>query len=154
MRIAIAGASGFIGSAICDELRRGGHTVVTIGRTRSAAPPDIVWDPSRKQLESRALEGCEAVVNLAGASIAQRWTESTKREILSSRLDSTSLLATTLAALSEKPRVFISTSAVGFYGNTGDKRIDEYSPKGSGFLSDVVAAWEGLPILRVRRGFR
>ncbi|MEP7345100.1 MAG: TIGR01777 family oxidoreductase [Gemmatimonadaceae bacterium] len=143
MRIAIAGASGFIGSAIVDELSRGGHTVVSIGRARSSAPPDIVWNPARKQLEPSALEGCDAVVNLAGANIGQRWTESHKREILSSRVDSTSLLSTTMAVLSQTPRLFISASAVGFYGDTGDRRVDEYNPRGSGFLADVVAAWEG-----------
>jgi hypothetical protein len=142
MRIAIAGASGFIGRAIVDELRRAGHTVVTIGRTRPSSPPDVVWDPARGQLQPAALEGCQAVVNLAGVSIAQRWTESHKREILSSRIESTTLLAKTMAALSDRPLVFLSTSAVGYYGDTGDRRVDEYTSKGSGFLADVVAEWE------------
>lgn len=150
-----------IGRAIADEMRRGGHAVVTIGRARSDAPPDIPWDPARKQLNPNALEGCDAVVNLAGATIGQRWTESHKREILSSRVDSTTLLATTIAGLSQKPAIFISTSAVGFYGDTGDREVDEHSPKGSGFLSDVVEVWEGaadparragIPVLHPRCG--
>ena len=154
MRIAVAGASGFIGHAIGDELRRGGHTVVTIGRARSLSPPDVVWNPARKELSPGALDGCDAVVNLAGASIAQRWTESHKREILSSRIESTTLLAETMAALPQKPRVFLSTSAIGYYGNTGDRRVDEYSPRGSGFLADVVAAWEAAADPARRAGIR
>ena len=154
MRIAIAGASGFVGHAVGMELRRGGHSIVTIGRARSGTPPNFVWDPARKELRPDALDGCDAVVNLAGASIAQRWTESHKHEILASRIESTTLLAETMAALTQKPRLFLSTSAVGFYGNTGDRRVDEYSPKGSGFLADVVSAWEAAADPARRAGIR
>lgn len=143
MRIAIAGASGFLGSAVSEELRRAGHVVVRIGRASKGHPPDITWDPARQDLNPAALEGCDAVVNAVGVTIAQRWTESHKRAILASRVDSTALLSKVMAGMSTRPQRFVSTSAVGFYGDTGDKRVDEYSPKGSGFLADVVAAWEG-----------
>ncbi|MFN8574025.1 MAG: TIGR01777 family oxidoreductase [Gemmatimonadaceae bacterium] len=138
-RVVVAGASGFVGTALCAELRRQGHTVQTLGRGSGS---DIVWNPATRQLEPARLEGCDAVVNLAGASIAQRWTQAAKRDILVSRVQATSLLASTMASLAAPPRVFVSISAIGFYGDAGEQAVDESSPKGSGFLSDVVQEWE------------
>ncbi|MBV6521642.1 MAG: Epimerase family protein [Gemmatimonadaceae bacterium] len=146
MRIAIAGASGFVGRAVARELQRSGHTIVRIGRANAKRPPDVVWDPARGELPSGGIAECEVVVNLAGATIAHRWTSGRKREILASRLESTGLLATTMASSPVRPRLFVSASAVGYYGDTGDKRVDEYSPKGVGFLADVVAQWEAAAV--------
>ncbi len=138
-RVVVAGASGFVGTAICAELQRAGHTVRTLGR---GSRSDIVWDPANRQLEPSSLDGCDAVVNLAGATIAQRWTSAAKREILASRVEATRLLATTMASRPTPPAVLVSISAIGFYGDTGDREVDESAPKGSGFLADVVEAWE------------
>lgn len=142
MRIAVAGASGFVGAVVCAELRTAGHAVVTIGRGRGGLAPDIVWDPAARQLEPARLEGFDAIVNATGETIAQRWTDQARRRIVNSRLDATSLLASTISALRRAPSAFVSISAVGYYGDTGEQEVDESAPKGSGFLADVVEGWE------------
>ncbi len=103
---------------------------------------DIAWDPAHDQLSPAALEGCDAIVHLAGAPIAQRWTDAHKRAIRESRTRSTSLLARTVAAMTTKPRVVLSGSAIGYYGSRGDELLDERSAPGSDFLAGVVQAWE------------
>ncbi|NCW44300.1 MAG: TIGR01777 family protein [Gemmatimonadaceae bacterium] len=162
LRIAITGASGFIGSQLAAFLSTGGHEVLRIGR--GAVRPGIVdvsWDPHRGQLDGRALEGVDAVIHLAGASIAERWSETHKRAIRDSRVEGTSLLAHTLAGLSRKPRVLLSGSAIGVYGSCGDERLDERSPFGTDFLADVGRAWEqatapaqqaGIRVVHLRTG--
>jgi hypothetical protein len=120
-------------------LRADGATVVRIGR---GADADVHWDPARGVLDARTLEGIDAVVHLAGAPIAQRWTARRKREIHSSRVESTALLARTIASLSQPPAVLMCSSAIGFYGDRGDEQLTESSSQGSGFLADVVVAWE------------
>lgn len=145
MRIAITGASGFIGEPFVRQLQQAGHTVVRIGRAGGnggGRRPDVVWDAATT-LEAGPLEGVDAVVHLAGASIAQRWTDSAKRAIRDSRVQGTSLLARTLAGLERKPSVLVSMSAVGIYGDRGDEVLDEGAPVGRGFLAEVGAAWEG-----------
>ena len=154
MRVAVAGASGFLGHALVEELRGAAHTVVAIGRGGGKTRPDIVWDPARRQIDARALDGVDVIVNLAGANIGQRWTPSAKREILASRIDSTSLLATTAATMSPPPRLFLAGSAVGYYGHEGEAERDETSPKGRGFLAEVAAAWEGAAEPARRAGIR
>lgn len=144
MRIVISGSTGFIGSALVRSLKADGHQVVRL--VRGAVAPgsdDVAWDPERGALHPEALDGADAVVNLAGEPIAERWTDANKRRIVESRVRGTALLARTAAASSRPPRVLVSGSAVGVYGDTGDKVVDESSPAGAGFLADVARAWEG-----------
>jgi uncharacterized protein len=140
MRIGITGASGLIGTALGASLRGKGHTVHPFVR-KEARPGEIRWDPARGTLNPADLDGLDAIVHLAGENIAKRWTAATKAEILNSRVDGTRTVATALGKLDRKPR-FLSCSAVGFYGDTGDDLAEESSPRGSGFLADVCAAWE------------
>lgn len=142
MKVAITGASGFIGTPLVRRLQDAGHTVLTIGRARGGATPDIVWDAATS-IDSARLDGVDAVLHLAGESIAQRWTSDAKQRIRDSRVQGTSLLARALAALPRRPRVLVSMSAIGIYGNRGDETIDESSPIGRGFLAEIGAAWEG-----------
>jgi uncharacterized protein (TIGR01777 family) len=137
--IAITGASGFVGRALSPALRDAGHTVRTIGRGSSS---DIRWDPQAGTLRADDLEGVDAVVHLAGASVSERWTPAHKREILDSRVRGTSLIAATIAAMPRKPRVLVSASAIGIYGSCGDDWLTEASTTGRDFLADVGRAWE------------
>lgn len=140
LRVAVAGARGFIGSALLAALRADGHTVLTIGR---GGKVDVRWDPASGGLDPAALRGVDAVVNLAGERIDQRWTGHAKARILESRVRSTGLLARTMAGLRPRPLVLVSMSAIGVYGDRGDDPVDETSPAGGGFLAEVVQAWEG-----------
>jgi uncharacterized protein (TIGR01777 family) len=143
MRIAIAGSTGFLGRALTERLAAAGHHVIPLSRRSNTAPGEsIAWDPARGELEADALAGIDAVVNLAGENIAQRWTDDIKREIRESRVKSTTLLARTLQAMDKPPRVLLSGSAIGIYGDRGDELLDESSAPGHGFLADVVRAWE------------
>lgn len=142
MKIAITGASGFIGEALVRRLQASGHTVLRIGRAGNGARrPDIAWD-AVSTLDAASLEGVDAVVHLAGESIAQRWSGAAKRAIRDSRVQGTTLLARTLAGLARTPSVLVSMSAIGIYGDRGDEVIDESSALGSGFLADIGRAWE------------
>lgn len=155
MRIAITGATGFIGTQLATFLSTGGHEVIRIGR--GAVKPgvvDVSWDPHRGTLDPRALEGVDAVVHLAGAPIAERWNAERKKAIRESRVEGTSLLAHTLAQLTKKPRVLLSGSAIGIYGSRGDERLTEKSSTGTGFLADVGRAWEGATEPASRAGIR
>ncbi|MEL6184356.1 MAG: TIGR01777 family oxidoreductase [Myxococcota bacterium] len=144
MRILVSGATGLIGGALRSALIDRGDTVVTLTRRPRQAPaPAVGWDLSTGHLEAGALEDVDAVIHLAGEGIAAtRWNEAHKRRVLESRTLSTKLLADALAASARPPRVFISASAIGFYGHRGDARLDEGSERGQGFLSDVCVAWE------------
>jgi uncharacterized protein (TIGR01777 family) len=143
LRVAISGASGLVGSALAPFLTTGGHEVVRLVRREPVGEDEVRWDPERGELEERALEGVDAVVHLSGASIAGgRWTPARKATIRSSRIESTHLLASSLARLERKPRVLVSASAVGFYGDRGDELLDEKSAPGSGFLAEVCREWE------------
>jgi uncharacterized protein len=139
--VAIAGASGFLGTAFARHLTREGHEVRRIGRASSRGV-DFQWDLDAGRLDPAALDGAEVVVNLAGENVAQRWTQAHKRAILTSRLRSTEVLAKTMAAVRTPPRVFLSTSAIGIYGSRGSQALDESSAPGRGFLADVVQQWE------------
>lgn len=151
MRIAITGASGFLGVSLAAFLTTGGHTVVRIGR---GAGNDFSWDPSRGQLDARALEGVDAVIHLAGASVAERWTPEHKKAIRESRLQSTRLISETIAKLAVKPRVLLSGSAIGIYGSRGDELLDESSSLGSDFLAEVGKEWEGATAAAAAAGVR
>lgn len=142
MRVLISGITGLIGSQLAQQLRADGHTV--LGLSRSAAGRDdlIEWSPANGQLDPILLDGFDIVVHLAGESIASRWTERKKQRIRSSRIDGTSLLATTLARVERRPRLFISASAVGYYGDRGGETLTEQAHPGQGFLAEVAVAWE------------
>src|SRR5258705_4279348 len=122
--IAITGATGLIGSALVDRLRARGHIVRRIVRS-APAPGDVLWDPSHDMIDARALAGVDAVVNLAGEPIAHRWTAERKHAVRDSRVRGTALLARAVTSLPVKPRVFLSGSAVGYYGDPGAERLDE-----------------------------
>jgi uncharacterized protein len=154
MRIVISGASGLIGTALTKHLVGQGHTVTRLVR-RASSTGEFTWDPGRGQLEPIAVDGCDAVINLSGAGIGdKRWTDEYKLELLDSRLRTTELLATTMAELDHKPTVFISGSAIGWYGNRGDERLDESSTPGADFLSDVCQQWEGATAAAEAAGVR
>ena len=142
MNILISGASGLIGSAMVKSLSEAGHAVRRLVR-REAGPAEVRWDPAAGRLDAADLEGLDAVVHLAGENIAAgRWSRRRRARIRDSRTVGTRLLSRTLAGLADPPGVFISASAVGFYGDRGDQQLDERSPPGSGFLAEVCRQWE------------
>ncbi len=155
MRFAVTGSSGLIGSALVRSLAADGHQVVRLVRRAPAASDEARWDPRAGEVSPGALDGCDAVVHLAGAGIGdRRWTAAYKREIRDSRVRGTATLATALAALPRPPRVLVSGSAIGYYGDTGERRIDEDAGPGTGFLADVCRAWEAAAEPAERAGIR
>jgi uncharacterized protein (TIGR01777 family) len=143
MRILISGASGLIGRALVERLGSAGDTVRTLVRRKpEESKREIRWDPNAGVLDSSRLDGLDAVVHLAGKPIDSRWTEATKKAIRDSRVRGTKLLAEVVSRLPTRPKVFISASAVGFYGSRGDEVLDETSAPGTGFLADVCRQWE------------
>jgi len=141
MKIAIAGSSGLIGTQLVESLRADGHEVLRLVRRPATAPSEITWDPARGSVDIDKLAGIDALVNLAGAGVGDhRWSTKYKQTILNSRVDSTALCAE--IATKVLPHVFISASAIGWYGDTADREVDESTPAGTGFLADVVVAWE------------
>ncbi len=154
MRIGITGASGLIGTALSDALRRDNQQVVRFVRRNTTDPHEIPWQPGRP-LDPALLEGLDAVVHLAGAGVGdKRWTDSYKQEILRSRVDGTATIAQAMAQATEGPRILVCGSAIGYYGDTGDRATDESGPKGSGFLADVVEQWEAAAAPAVDAGLR
>ncbi|QDU60900.1 Epimerase family protein [Planctomycetes bacterium Pan216] len=141
MKVAITGASGLIGTRLTQRLEQSGHEVLAI--SRSAGDESVLrWDPAKGEIDAQGLQGVDAVINLAGENIASRWTDAKKRAIRESRVDGTSLIARTIAALDPKPSVLVSASAIGYYGDRGDEVMTEQSAAGDGFLPDVCVAWE------------
>jgi uncharacterized protein len=153
--IAISGATGFIGRALVERLRARGHAVHRLVRAGAvAAPGDIAWDPARGVLDPASLAAVRAVVHLAGAPIAQRWTRARKAAIRDSRVQGTTLLARTIAALDERPAALLSGSAVGYYGDRGDEVLDEASGAGRDFLAEVTQEWERATVPATDAGIR
>jgi len=139
--VAVSGASGLVGAALCAALRQDGLRVIRL--SRSPGPETVVWDPERGVPDAGPLEGVHAVVHLAGENIASgRWTDSQKKRIRDSRVAGTRNLCRSLGALKSPPKVFVCASAIGYYGNRGDELLDESSPAGTGFLADVCREWE------------
>ncbi|MGD9957370.1 MAG: TIGR01777 family oxidoreductase [Candidatus Nanopelagicales bacterium] len=148
MKVVVSGSSGLIGSTLVASLRADGHDVVTLVRRTPTAAGQVQWDPSlgasgvTPELRA-ALDGAGAVVNLAGAGVAEkRWDDAWKREILDSRVGATTCLATAITDVASKPPVFVSGSASGYYGDTGPVAVDESSPSGRTFLAQVCTSWE------------
>jgi uncharacterized protein (TIGR01777 family) len=142
-RIVVAGASGLIGQPLVRALRAAGHRVTTLVRRTPKSQSEVRWNPDAGELDPAALSGTDAVINLSGASIARiPWTLPYRRELVASRIDGTRLLSETMTAMADPPATFLSGSAIGFYGDRPRVRLDDDSPRGDGFLSDLVLAWE------------
>ena len=143
MRIAVTGSTGLIGSALVRSLVADGHDVRRLVRRAARGPNEVSWNPERNEIDAKALAGVDAVVNLAGENIAQRWTRDSMRAIRESRVQATSLIARTMATLSPRPNALVSGSAVGYYGVRGSEVLDETSSAGEDFLASVCKDWEG-----------
>ncbi|GES34128.1 TIGR01777 family oxidoreductase [Streptomyces angustmyceticus] len=143
MRIAITGSTGLIGTALVRSLRAEGHDVVRLVRRAPSAADEVRWDPRSQEVDTAGLAGCGAVVHLAGAGVGDhRWTAAYKQELRDSRVLGTRALASALAAMDAPPGVLVCGSAIGYYGDTGDRRTDESAPAGRGFLPELCVAWE------------
>lgn len=154
MKIAITGGTGLIGSALQAALRRRGDEPAVVTRSPDD-PGQIGWDPAQGTIDTAALEGVDAVVNLAGESIgASRWTDEQKQRIRESRTRGTTLLCEALIGLEQPPTVLLSGSAIGIYGDRGDELLDEQSPIGDDFLADVARRWEASAQLAAAAGIR
>lgn len=155
MRVAVTGAGGLIGRPLVASLAASGHDVRRWVRRTPRGPDELAWDPAAGKLDRAALEGVDAVVHLAGESIAGgRWTAARRAAIRDSRVRSTRLLADAIAALARPPRVFVSASAIGIYGDRGDAWLDETSAPGEGFLADVGREWEAAAAPAAAAGVR
>ncbi|HEY1285599.1 MAG TPA: TIGR01777 family oxidoreductase [Solirubrobacterales bacterium] len=163
----VTGASGFIGAALCDALLVRGDAVVGLTRDPQRARgtnPSVIWhawEPTLERPPAAAFEGVDGVIHLLGEKINQRWTDEAKQRIMESRRTGTHNLVGTIAALEQKPRVMISQAAIGYYGDRGEAIVDESSPPGEGFDSEVVQQWEaaarevessGIRLVIVRSG--
>lgn len=149
MRVLIAGGSGFIGSELVRQLREDKHDVRVLVRRKPRDDGEINWAPSAGIIDSGIIEATDAVINLSGASLGHLpWTKSYRHEILESRLASTRALTDAMARSKKKPKVFLSGSAVGIYGDRPGERLTEDSSRGAGFLGDVVEQWEQEAQLR------
>lgn len=144
MKVLVTGASGLIGSALLPILEKQGDSVASLTRSDARRPGEFHWDPDQGHIDPAALEGVDAVVHLAGESVAGRWSEDKKRRILESRVNGTRLVSEAIAGLEPRPRVMVSASGIGVYGDRGDEPLTEESTTSAeGFLADVVRAWEG-----------
>ena len=160
MTVAVTGSSGLVGSALCAYLSTGGHRVIRLVRRVPQDPLERAWEPDGP--DPRALEGVDAVVHLAGASIAGRFTPAHKRLVRDSRIGPTTRLARVMAGMSDGPRILLCASAIGYYGaDRGDEMLTEDSAPGTGFLADLVEDWEaatqpaaaaGVRVVTVRTG--
>ncbi|MFE7265106.1 TIGR01777 family oxidoreductase [Streptomyces sp. NPDC057592] len=154
-RIAVTGASGLIGAALVRSLRADGHEVVRLVRHPARAGDEVEWDPKRAYVDVAGLVGCDAVVHLAGAGVGDhRWTATYKREIRDSRVLGTAAIAEAVASLDVPPKVLLSGSAIGYYGDTGDRAVDESAPAGEGFLPSVCVEWEAATAPAEEAGVR
>jgi uncharacterized protein (TIGR01777 family) len=163
MDVVVSGASGLIGSALVPALAAAGHRPIRLVRGAATSADAVAWDPARGEIDAKALEGVDAVVNLNGANLAAcRWTPEYKREIVESRTVSTSLLAATVAGLERKPSVFVSGSGIGYYGGRGHDELTEASARGEDFVAWLTEEWEaaaapaaaaGIRVVLMRTGF-
>jgi uncharacterized protein (TIGR01777 family) len=143
MRVLVSGAGGLVGTEVIRQLREQGHEALRLVRRTATAPDEVEWNPSTGFIQEGIMETVDAVVNMAGATTGKiPWTSKYKEEIVSSRIDSTRTLVNAMKNANHKPKVLVSGSASGFYGDSGDKLLSENSPKGTGFLSDLAHSWE------------
>jgi uncharacterized protein (TIGR01777 family) len=155
MRVAVTGASGLIGTALVSDLRRKGHDVVRLVRRPARSPDEVSWDPEAGTVDLDGLAGVDAAVHLAGAGVGdRRWTAEYKRVLLESRVSGTRTLVGALTELERRPHTLVSASGIHFYGDRGEELLTESSGPGSGFLSDVVQAWEGEALRAADAGIR
>ena len=156
MRIAVTGSSGLVGSALTEAITRAGHTSVKMVRSdRDFSLNSIFWDPQQGLLNNQDLNSVDAVVHLAGENIAgKKWNKAFKKKIRDSRIQSTTLLASSLAAMKNPPKVLISASAIGFYGDRSDQELTEESSIGEGFLPDLAKDWEDAAKVVTSNGVR
>ena len=156
MKILISGSHGLVGSALIKSLTANGHEVIRLVRhARAVGSPEIEWQPDKGLIDKEHLEGLDAVVHLAGENIAEgRWTDEKKRAIRESRVKGTALLSETLATLHHPPAVFLSASAIGYYGDRGDELLTESSAPGNDFLADVCQQWEKATAPVAEKGIR
>jgi uncharacterized protein (TIGR01777 family) len=154
MKIIVSGSSGLVGAALIPRLAQAGHEVTRLVR-RAPMPGELRWDPTAGTIDAAALEGCDAVIHLAGAGIADhRWTDEYKRELRESRTAPTRLLAQAIAGLDRRPAVMLSASAIGWYGPRDDEPLDEQSEPGTGFLADICREWEAATAPAEEAGIR
>src|SRR4051794_35893895 len=160
MNVTVTGASGLIGARLVERLRARGDAVTTLSR-HPGSRDAVAWQPEEERAPTEALSGRDAVVHLAGENVAQRWSEDAKRRIRSSRELGTRNLVAGIEAAAPRPRVLVSSSAVGYYGPHGDEPLDEDTPPGHDFLAEVCVAWEreadratdlGVRVVKVRTG--
>ena len=155
MRILISGSHGLVGKALIKSLEPEGHEIFRLVRHAPASDSEIEWSPDRYSIALARLEGFDAVVHLAGESIASgRWDEERKRKIRESRVKGTKLLSDALANLARPPRTLISASAIGYYGNRGDELLTETSSPGDDFLAGVCVEWENATAHATEKGIR
>lgn len=156
MKIAVTGSTGLIGSALVEFLTAGGHEILRVVRSMPRNPErEMQWDPENGMIDPKRLEGCDAVVHLAGENIGNgRWTSKRKARIRDSRIEGTRILCEALAQLDAPPKALISASAIGYYGDRGDQWLDESRSPGSGFLPDVCRLWEAATEPAQEKGIR
>jgi uncharacterized protein len=161
VKIAVSGASGLLGSELVPAFRERGHEVVRLVRREALKPDEVAWDPAHGTIDRARLAGVDALVNVSGATLDKRWTENRKREIVESRIGTTSLLAKTAAELDPRPSVLLCAGATGIYGDRGDQILTEESEPGSGFLAELAQQWEaasqpardaGVRVVHFRQG--
>ena len=161
MNITLTGASGFIGKKLIEELLAGGHALHVLGRRPVAGLAFSQWDSLGGQPPEASLANADAVIHLVGEPVAQRWTPAVKKRIEDSRINGTRRLVHALSTLSKRPRVLISGSATGIYGERGEEILTEISRVGSGFLPDLTVQWEkeadlaealGIRVVKIRTG--
>jgi uncharacterized protein (TIGR01777 family) len=155
MRIVIGGASGFIGTPLVERLRAAGHDVVQLVRREPQAENEVQWRPNQTELDPAAVDGADAAINLAGVGIGdKRWTNEYKALLRTSRVNSTDALARAIATAANPPRTLLNASGAGFYGDAGDREVDESAPAGTGFFPDLCEAWEAATLPAEKAGVR
>lgn len=156
MKVLISGASGLVGTAVADALRKEGHTVARFVRPGgNALPGDVCWDPTSGTVDAAAMQGADAVICLSGASVGEgRWSAARKKVLRDSRVDTTRVLADSLGRLHQKPHVFIAASAIGYYGSRGDEILTESSAAGNDFIALLAREWESESMRAESAGIR